>query len=80
MIEEKLPRGVWFEPKRGRYRVRLWRNKRAHLSYHETKEEAVRVHTALFRVTRLTPKVVRRRPAEPAVTLGAMMRAARELN
>lgn len=38
----RLPRGIYFERARGRYRVRLYRRSKAvYLSYHPTLEEAV---------------------------------------
>lgn len=34
-------RGIWYEPQRQRYRVRIYRGDRMiHLSYHRTQEEA----------------------------------------
>lgn len=73
---EHLPRGVWYEPKRGRYRVRLWRNHKMHLSYHATLEEALHAHALLFRITRMTPKIVRRHgTTTPPTTLSGLMAA-----
>ena len=38
----KIEQGVWYEPARGRYRVRLYHKGRVvYLSYHTTEEEAL---------------------------------------
>jgi hypothetical protein len=40
----KLPRGVWFERNRNRYRVRIYKNKQVfHISYHRTLGEALSI-------------------------------------
>ena len=42
----KLPTGIWFEPKRNRYRVRLYLGPTViHRSYHKTMDEAMWVYT-----------------------------------
>jgi len=42
MIDEPLPRGVWYEAKRKRWRVRLYSGTKVrHRSYHLTKEQAL---------------------------------------
>lgn len=36
-----LPKGLWYEKARNRYRVRIYRNKTiVHLSYHKEREDA----------------------------------------
>jgi hypothetical protein len=41
----KLPRGIWYEETRERYRVRIYQNKRVfHLSYHRTLNEALNIY------------------------------------
>jgi len=41
----KLPRGLWKDPLRDRYRVRIYRRNRViHLSYHHTLAEALEAH------------------------------------
>jgi hypothetical protein len=53
-----LPKGVWFEETRQRYRVRIVRNKmKIHLSYHKTKDEAVNTYEVIC--STLDPKVDR---------------------
>lgn len=43
-----LPKGVWYEKPRERYRVRIVRNKRKlHLSYHKSKDEAVTTYEVI---------------------------------
>lgn len=38
----QLPKGLFFDPKRNRYRVRLYRGAEiVHLSYHKTLDEAL---------------------------------------
>jgi hypothetical protein len=42
MLIEKLPRGVWYDDERGRYRCRVYRNNNVyHLSYHDDAPEAI---------------------------------------
>ncbi len=39
---DNLPKGIWYEAQRQRYRVRIYRKDVVqHLSYHETLEEAI---------------------------------------
>lgn len=41
MTNRKLPKGIWYEKSRGRYRVRVYSaNKVYHLSYHRSLNEA----------------------------------------
>jgi hypothetical protein len=48
MPHEKLPRGVWYDAERGRFRCRIYRNNNVyHLSYHEDSADAI---TTLKRV------------------------------
>jgi len=43
-------RGIWFEKKRNRYRVRIYKNNVvAHRSYHTTEEEAIETYKAAKR-------------------------------
>jgi hypothetical protein len=42
MPTEKLPRGVWYDDERARYRCRVYRNNNVyHLSYHDEAIEAI---------------------------------------
>ena len=42
MLIEKLPRGVWYDAERGRYRCRIYRNNNVyHLSYHQCPSAAI---------------------------------------
>jgi hypothetical protein len=36
-----LPRGIWYEAGRGRYRIRRYRNGRSYLHYRLTEDEAL---------------------------------------
>jgi hypothetical protein len=48
---EDLPRGIWYELERRRYRIRIYRNQIVkHLSYHKTLEEAERT-LEMFKAT-----------------------------
>lgn len=41
-VPEKLPRGLWYDGERDRWRVRVYRrNRPIHVSYHKTYVEAV---------------------------------------
>lgn len=84
MPTQKLPRGLWFDAERNRWRVRLWRNTKMFISYHDTYEEALSAHTALKAVTRMVPKRVRRTRTEPVGTpptsLAGLMQAAKKVD
>lgn len=42
MSDDPLPRGIWYEAKRKRWRVRLYSGTKVrHRSYHQTKEQAL---------------------------------------
>lgn len=42
MVDNELPRGVYYEAARKRYRVRIYKNKRVvHLSYHKRLNDAL---------------------------------------
>ena len=52
--DTELPPGIWFEPVRKRFRVRLYNGTRvAHLSYHDTEEDARQAWTHAQREKRL---------------------------
>ena len=43
-----MPQGLFFDPKRRRFRVRLYRGHTVvHLSYHKTKEEALATYESI---------------------------------
>ena len=54
-----LPRGIWFEADRQRYRIRRYRNGRAYLAYRETEEEAREVFEAMAAKLSTIPKLRR---------------------
>lgn len=57
----RLPKGIYYEESRGRYRVRLYkRSKAVYLSYHPTLEEAVAA------LTQARQAVKQMRTPEPA--------------
>lgn len=62
-MNEALPRGIWFEPERQRYRVRMYRRSQVvWLSYHFTLEEALNAHVqacAFQQAWRPTTPIVR---------------------
>lgn len=54
---QPLPKGVWYEEKRDRYRVRIYRgsSRVIHLSYHETEADALRAWATAKLVQEDTP-------------------------
>ena len=55
MSTTALPRGIWFEAERNRYRVRLYRNGRSYLRYRDTLEDALTAYEELSRQLVATP-------------------------
>lgn len=78
MARERLPRGIYYEELRGRYRVRLYkRHRMVYLSYHATLEEAVQAH-AIAREAVKHMRVPEPTPAEftgEMTTLGTQIAA-----
>jgi AP2 domain len=48
MEQHDLPQGVWFEPERNRFRVRLYRGRHVWLKYFRSVEEAKQYRDALL--------------------------------
>lgn len=66
-MSKKLPRGIWYEAKYNRYRVRLYRNKVPHLiGYFPTEEAAVKALEILKERLKKIPKRSRRDSKAPA--------------
>jgi hypothetical protein len=56
MLHNRLPRGVWYDAERDRYRCRVYRdNNVIHLSYHDFPEDAIDTLARVKNLTR-TPK------------------------
>jgi hypothetical protein len=74
----KLPRGIWFEASRARYRVRKYRNGTSHLVYCKTLKEARIALKEIQEALKSEPKV-RGQPrlsgVVPSATFTAMARA-----
>lgn len=76
-----LPRGIWFEAPRGRYRVRKYRNGKPHLLYCKTEAQARAALRDLEQSLKSEPKQRRGdglRGVVPAATFTALMRAAQK--
>jgi hypothetical protein len=58
-MSEPLPRGIWFESERNRYRIRRYRNGRSYVRYRETLEEALTAYQDLSRQLEAMPKLPR---------------------
>lgn len=72
MATSSLPKGIYFEAARSRYRVRLWRNKRMYISYHATLLEAEQAHAALKALIVRVPKRPRSDAAQAPVPVTSM--------
>lgn len=46
-MSDGLPRGVWYEESRNRYRIRKYRNNKPYLLYRATREEALEAYKQL---------------------------------
>lgn len=73
-----LPRGIWFEADRARYRIRRYRNGRAWYQYRPTLEEAL---TAFAEMSAMVAKIPKLRRGErmagpvPVSSFAGMMQA-----
>ena len=78
-----LPRGIWFEEPRGRYRVRKYRNGKSHLVYCKTEAQARAALRDLEQSLKAEPKQRRGdslRGVVPAATFSALVKAAQKGN
>lgn len=78
-----LPRGIWFEAPRGRYRVRKYRNGTPYLVYCKTEAQARAALKDLQDTLMSEPKLKRGerlRGDVPAATFAALVRAAQKSN
>jgi hypothetical protein len=65
-----LPRGVWFEEDRSRYRIRRYRNGRAYVRYRDTPDAALKAYDELSRELAAIPKLPRGARRTGAVPVG----------
>lgn len=73
----QLPKGLWYEAPKRRFRVRRYHNKVTYLKgYYRTYERAVAALTELNTELALIPKDIRRRRESPGKTAGARRSAA----
>lgn len=79
MNEHPLPRGIWFESARDRYRVRKYRNGKPHLIYCKTEVQARAALRELEQALLADPKQ-RTRGVVPTATFAALVRAAQKSN
>lgn len=79
-----LPRGIWFESSRDRYRVRKYRNGVPHLIYCKTEAQARAALKDLQAMLETEPKVRtsgnRLKGAVPAATFSALVKAVQKVN
>lgn len=77
-MAEKLPRGIWFDAEKTRYRVRRYRNGKPYLRYRRTLEAALQVFEELKVELAKIPKLTReqmRRGLVPRATFAGMAKA-----
>ena len=78
MSTTTLPRGIWFEADRNRYRIRLYRNGRPYLKYRDTLEAALTAYQELSRELEAMPRRPhgeRRRGSVPVGTFTGLTQA-----
>jgi hypothetical protein len=68
--ETPLPRGVWFEAARNRYRIRRYRNGRPYIAYRDTPEEAKKAYEEISRKLEAVPKLKRGERKQGPVPVG----------
>lgn len=76
----KLPRGIWFDKEKNRYRVRRYRNGKPYLRYRRTLELALKVYEELKEELAKIPKLTReqmKRGVVPKATFTSMKHAMR---
>lgn len=78
MSSTTLPRGIWFESDRNRYRIRRYRNGRSYVRYRGTPEEALTAYQELSRELDDIPKLsrgARRKGTVPVGTFSGLTQA-----
>lgn len=79
-MTEKLPRGIWFDGEKNRYRVRKYRNGKSYLRYRRTLDAALKVFDELSKELTKIPKLTReqmKRGVVPRATFKGMAKAMR---
>lgn len=79
MSTTPIPRGIWFEADRNRYRIRRYRNGRSYLRYRGTLEEALTAYQELSRELDDIPKLSRRARSKGRVPVGTFSGLAQAL-
>lgn len=78
MSSVTLPRGIWFEADRNRYRIRRYRNGRAFVRYRDTLEAALTAYEELSQQLDDIPKLsrgARRKGRVPVGTFSGLAQA-----
>lgn len=81
MTNAALPRGIWFEPERNRFRIRKYRNGRTFIRYRDTLDEAFEVLNDINKTIATIPKLprgTRRIGAVPVSTFAGLAKVARQ--
>jgi hypothetical protein len=79
-MKSSLPRGIWHDVEKNRYRVRLYRNGKAYLRYRKTLSEALDAYDELKKKLANIPVMSReeaRRGVVPKATFSSMAKALR---
>jgi hypothetical protein len=79
-VSEKLPRGIWFDEEKKRYRVRRYRNGKPYLRYRRTKEAAIAAYDDLAKELAKIPKLSReqmKRGVVPKASFAGLAKAMR---
>lgn len=80
-MTEKLPRGIWYDEAKRRYRVRRYRNGKPYLRYRRSLEAALAAYDELTEELSKIPKMSReelRRGVVPKASFAGLVRATRE--
>lgn len=79
-MSDKLPRGIWFDAEKNRYRVRRYRNGVPFLRYRRTREKAIEAYEDLAKELAKIPKLSReqlKRGVVPKASFAGLARAMR---
>lgn len=80
-MADKLPRGIWFDAEKNRFRVRRYCNGKPYLRYRRTREAAISTFEDLREELAKIPKLTRaqmRRGVVPKATFAGIAKAMRD--
>lgn len=81
MTERKLPKGIWYDAEKNRYRIRRYRNNKPYLRYRRTEEAALEAYKELTEQLAKIPILSReqmKRGRVPKAKFASLSQALRE--